>query len=721
MPRFHLVFPLALIAIALGTGAVANAATPLGTPGQAALYTLDGGAAPATSLVSELRVSVGAEDTWNGTAGQWLCLEATKRSGETFSVWMLCSAPPAAELNVARATVLRYVLRQGMGVAAEYRHAVTGAAVLPGSGAWRYMLPRAETVAANLLPESAQYLGHAYHRGPHTESSAPTLPVEIRVHLLRPDVLTGVPSTNRQADETRRYDDSEYDYVPLSRDDLTLMVETGLNCFRATPETVGWLEGQGVFYWGIGGADVSYPECLYQPLYIGPALFLDEPAVVTRDHDIRPKLREDPQFRRDITPQAAMAFFEAHYADVIANGAPTQLMKGLSARPDVDLGAMTLVQPNIYSWETMVSSAAHELLYDPVTPGAIVFEPPGQLGLRRTVPAWNMSYGCQIPVTGRDHFIDVIIGYLRGAARASGKEWGISIYGGVDSVEADAFITRAYELGATRFFYWDNARLACVPFGEVLGHTRQLQRLADTYPNRDLNQLRDAAEVAILFPPGYNLGHVMMGKGLLWGVPELNLERLNQAGVPYRTVMGNLFTEIERCLRLGVAFDLLWDLPALHPEGYREVVRIREDGKVEVASSGASAVLDGPRVPERPEGRSPRLTVGLPGGDLTAPCTVSVSAEVAAGDAPVYYAPQPDGAGVHPMRQVLWELYGPNEEDYGHRPPEVMPGAAEETGRGQYEVSATLHIEKPGRYRLRAATTDLAGRSTVVWTDLEIK
>ena len=41
------------------------------------------------------------------------------------------------------------------------------------------------------------------------------------------------------------------------------------------------------------------------------------------------------------------------------------------------------------------------------------------------------------------------------------------------------------------------------------------------------------------------------------------------------------FTEIERCLRLGVAFDLLWDLDVLRLDGYREVVRVREDGRVE--------------------------------------------------------------------------------------------------------------------------------------------
>ena len=59
-----------------------------------------------------------------------------------------------------------------------------------------------------------------------------------------------------------------------------------------------------------------------------------------------------------------------------------------------------------------------------------------------------------------------------------------------------------------------------------------------------------------------------MGRGNLWGLGELNLERRNREGVKYRTVMHNFFTEIERAIRLGIAFDLLWDLEGL------EVVRL---------------------------------------------------------------------------------------------------------------------------------------------------
>ena len=61
-------------------------------------------------------------------------------------------------------------------------------------------------------------------------------------------------------------------------------------------------------------------------------------------------------------------------------------MKGLRARNDVDLGDMDFPQENLYTWETMVSTAAYQLSQDPRVPEAVVFEPPGRIGSLRTLP-----------------------------------------------------------------------------------------------------------------------------------------------------------------------------------------------------------------------------------------------------------------------------------------------------------------------------------------------
>src|SRR5687767_2137366 len=144
----------------------------------------------------------------------------------------------------------------------------------------------------------------------------------------------------------------------------------------------------------------------------------------------------------------------------------------------------------------MVSTAAWQLSQEPKVPAAMVFEPPGRVGTRRTLPEINMTYGCQIPIDDPKNFIDIIYGFLRGAARLTGKQWGTSIYGAVDRSDAPWFLSHAYDLGATHFFFWDNAQLACVPFSECLALARVLKMRTEDNPHRDLDQLKRAAETA---------------------------------------------------------------------------------------------------------------------------------------------------------------------------------------------------------------------------------
>jgi hypothetical protein len=235
-----------------------------------------------------------------------------------------------------------------------------------------------------------------------------------------------------------------------------------------------------------------------------------------------------------------------------------------------------------------------------------------------------------------------------------------------------------------------------------------------------LERLKQAAEVAILLPPGYNLGHVYMGKGNLWGLGELNLERVNREGVKYRTVMGNFFTEIERCIRMGVAYDLFWDIEGYPPTGYREIVRVREDGKVEVIVDGKNALHDGPRIPDRPEGDPPQLAIELSTETGKAPLGVAARAFLVAGSSPIYYTLGANSKGIFRNAKVLWELYGPGEEDYRfllgeNREPRIRDEGTRTT------VEIEFKIEQPGKYRLRAATVDLAGRTTVVWKNITVE
>jgi hypothetical protein len=686
---------------------IAMAANTMGRPGWTARYRIEQTAAPRPSGVKSFTISFGTTS---------LHLSATKANEQRFEVWLRGEGYPSPDIDEARKQISGYILREGSAPAREYRNAVTGEAVLPAMGGWAHLWPRRVTDGDDAFPEQVRYLGHRYVRESVAQVAVVEPPSDTRKVELRPDLLIGPPSNRRQKDETRRYDDSEYEYVRLTRADYREMAAAGITCVSVDEEQAGWVEELNMYYWG-GGRSLPYPELLYRSQYLGPTIFFDEPAVNTRDHVIRPKLAKDPAFRKAVTPQLAFDAFREYFDHSLREGPPTTLIRGLAARADVDLGDMRFAQENLYSWETMTATAAYQLSRDPRVPDAMVFEPPGRIGTRRTVPEMDMSYGVQIRPDDPRALIDVIIGFLRGAARLTGKGWGVSIYGSVRRDDTFFWFTHAYDLGATRFFFWDNARAACVPYGEYMALARHLKRHAENQPARDFAQLRKAAEVVILLPPGYNLGHVKMGRGELWGVGEMNLERRNRQGVKYRTVMSNFFTEIERCFRLGVSFDLAWDLPGIAPKGYREMVRVREDGKVEVHAGGKSTVFDGARAVARPEGASPQLTVTLTAQGDEKALEITALAKVVETTAPVYYTLGTDTDGIYDNAMVAWELYGPAEEDYLFLMPDKLKPTVRKNKNGA-EVETKFKIEQAGRYRLRASTVDLAGRSTVVWKNL---
>ena len=696
---------------------------PLGEPGQMATYQYESEGSLPNTVVKTLTVTIGSVEEKAGALSQWMCLHATKESDEKFAVWLLGENGPSEDLEGARATTSRYILQIGDDPLLEFRDKFTGEPVLPGLGVWQYLFPQPadKTEQSNLFPQTVKYLGHTYrltHLSDSGESAAP--PEDPQLLSLRPGVLIGPPSNTRQKDETRRYDMSDYELVPLTEADYDEMIAAGINCVRVDTEQVEWVKNRNVFYWGIDPVALGYPECLYRSNYLGPALFMDEPAVCTRDHVLRPKLESDADFRRAVTPQLAFEAFQNYFHTAKYDGAPTRLCKGLETHPDVDLGDMQFLQENLYTWDTIISSAAYQLLEgNTESPAAIVFEPPGRVGTMRTLPEMNMTYRCQIPIDTPKNLASILYGFLRGAARQTDKGWGMSIYGQVHRADAFWLQTHAYDLGARHFHYWDNYQLACVPYGEVLALSRNLSAHVESHPHRKLDVLRKAAEIVILLPPGYNLGHVEMGRGNLWGLGELNLERRNRESIKYRTVMHNFFTEIERAIRLGVAFDLIWDLEGLKLSDYREIVRIREDGQVEVHEGSEMNLHEGARTPTRPTGAPPTLTVDVSIPQTNIPLEVRACATVTKGSASVYYTRGADENGIYNNEVVLWELFGPEEEDYRFLNREHSEIRIDQTESGA-EVKIRFRLKHPGNYRLRAATVDMAGRTAVAWETITV-
>ena len=69
---------------------------------------------------------------------------------------------------------------------------------------------------------------------------------------------------------------------------------------------------------------------------------------------------------------------------------------------------------------------------------------------------------------------------------------------------------------------------------------------------------------------------------------------------------------------------------------------------------------------------------------------------------------------------VLWELYGPEEQDYVFLNRE-WPGSRVKRVEEGDEVKLNLALREQGAYRLRAATCDTAGRTAVVYSRIQVR
>ena len=724
MKQLNILFiALSFVFTILPTNANENQAKqyPIGKPGSRLTYISKVKELPA-SVVRKFELSLGSIEEKNGASYQWLRLDAVKENGQTYSIHFLTTEYPSAILKIAEKNMLRYILQKEDDNSLEFVDESDGSVILPNTGAWKHLLPRADNISNPFSSKAKKInlLGFEYKLETVKNSEIISFSNETHVIRLTPDLLIGVPHNAKVKNETRRYDESDYEYVIFTKENYSEMMANGMNVFNVNEEQVKWIENKNVYYWGIGGTNVAYPECLYTSNYIGPAIFFDEPMVHTRDHVFRPKFKEDPSLRKTITPQMFFEEFKHEYHVAKYERSPIRLLKELNQREDVSVGTMDFLQQNIYTWETMPSSALYQLSEgDKSTPAAMVFEPPGRLGARRVLPELNMSFDCQIPVDDPKNLFGIIKGFIRGAARLTDKDWGISVYGQV--VRSDAYwqLTNAYDQGATRFFYWDSYQLAAVPYNEYLSMSKNLREYAKNFPDRDLEELKNAAEVAIIIPPGYNLGHVKMGIGNFSGLPELNMERTNSHGIKYRDIMNNFYIEIERCIRLGVEYDLFWNLEDFEWKGYREIIVIREDGKVEVRENDKKNVLNSARIPQRPKGDHPLLEVALENSKENGYYAVEAIAKVTETTAPVFYTQGAGKNGIYRNTYVLWELYGPEEEDYTDFWKERWDVSIKEEGRSA-TVDIRFNIDKPGNYRLRVSTTDVAGRSTVVWEEITV-
>ncbi|MDA1272464.1 MAG: hypothetical protein O2960_00220 [Verrucomicrobia bacterium] len=201
---------------------------PLGKTGSQAWYRIEKAGELPGSVVKEFRLTLGAVEYTKNKPCQWIRLDATKADGKHFRVWLLSAEHPSRNVAEASHASSRYILQEGERMPLEFRHRYTGTAVLPSIGGWEHLFPRPlrDPADASAFATRTEYLGHDYRLEELANSEAFQIPAIIDLLDLLPDVLVGVPSNTRQKDETRRYDDSDYEMIPLTREDFSTSFRT---------------------------------------------------------------------------------------------------------------------------------------------------------------------------------------------------------------------------------------------------------------------------------------------------------------------------------------------------------------------------------------------------------------------------------------------------------------------------------------------------------------
>ena len=226
-----------------------------------------------------------------GQVAQWWQLEARAKPEQDapplFVLRALTSADPLA--RGAAPQFYRYILRiPDLNETLEYKDSHSGNALLPP---WKdfekWFVPHATeaTRRQSDMPESCELLGHILTLT-HVNPNEPWQPwTDAKLLELDREMLVGT-GRNFKDKEGHRLPQTpkrqNYTYIPFVEDDYRVMFEAGMNIFTVSPEQEQFVRAQPVFYWrgAEGKPPLRYPADLYRSNYVGPVMFMDEPAIL---------------------------------------------------------------------------------------------------------------------------------------------------------------------------------------------------------------------------------------------------------------------------------------------------------------------------------------------------------------------------------------------------------------------------------------------------------
>ncbi len=532
---------LALLVIILAVPGAADV-----PPGSEAFYYVVSSSENQTPPVKRVRVTAGPLERVSGKGCQWWEMTLEKRDGGVIGVKALSERIPLTSSD-APGEVFRYIYSPGPGECLEYVDAGTGEALLPEIDSFEQdYFPHAYSEARYTqgFANTGRLLGHALWR----YTGKPAFPkvdfAHPRVLRLRSDLLIGCQADTRDdRDETVPKDKRQA--TPLTRDEYAEMISAGANYFGASRQVAEWLKDEPVFLRYRG----AFPDDDYRSNYISHEMFIDEPA--TRFG-----------WGKDVTLSAMSPDIGAQALEMRVQEAEIVRNRIRDGADSLNAGTMDAAHSRQPSWDTQQYTAYYQLAAG--APG-IIFE--GRYVKRGY--GWNPEFVLGEGLEGLDdrQQYDYFHAFLRGAARRWNGYWGTSVYPEGDRSMMIPALCRAYDQGARCLWFWSDVNLPYKWRVEVL---RGLKKHIAEHPRPPLG-LR--AETAIVLPKGYMLTPE--------GVWQMHPEGVNELGVSYREICASATFEGILLSRAGIEYDYVNDYPGIEKAGYKQLIFVREDGRVE--------------------------------------------------------------------------------------------------------------------------------------------
>jgi hypothetical protein len=463
----------------------------------------------------------------------------------------------------------RYLVRfPQAGETLEYRNIHTGRALLPGWGEFQdHFVPRPARGSARQagLPETGEYLGHVLTLRSASNNARWDTWADAKVLDLDAELLVGTGRAFKDK-EGHRLSQSpkpqDYTYVPFTEDDYRVMFDAGINLFCVEPQFEQFVRTRPAFYIrgaGDGKTVLQYPADLYRSNYLGPVMFMDEPAILLiADKNTQGKLGSSSAAAAALERRVRAGY---HSSDDYGRYALERPNSGKR----INTGDMRLDQSDFPAWETL-----YETTYYQMRGGCNGIVHEGRYQLVEFDKAVT-----KFTHTDRKHTAEQLLKYhyafLRGGTRPFDKYWGTAIYGQCDPAIAPRAVMLAYDMGARYIWYWTSDHDHHLPWVEQMELTRTLRKHAAEHPRKSIFGPKPVLDTAIVLPDGF----IASMEGLPWVPVPGNDPTKGEPWRRYQRLMERLMTSVQTASDRNEDFDITVD-DGREIAGYRKLVRITE-------------------------------------------------------------------------------------------------------------------------------------------------